>query len=141
MEKKYIKTLLKLANKARRNDESPIAAIIVYKNKIIAKAYNRRRSTNLTISHAEIDVISKANKKLGDWRLNNCTLYVTMKPCEMCEKVIKEARIDKVYYLVERESFKRQYDKTQIIKHEGTEHSDYIKKYTTIIKNFWKNKR
>ena len=88
MDKKYLKILMKLANKAYKLDEAPIAAIIVYRNKIIAKGYNLRNESNYTISHAEIEAINRANKKLKSWRLNNCTMYVTMKPCEMCEKVI-----------------------------------------------------
>jgi len=141
MERKYIKILLKLAKRAYDRNESPIAALIVYRNKIIAKSYNQRKSSNYTISHAEIEVISQANRKLKDWRLNNCTMYVTMKPCEMCEKVIKEARIDKVYYLVDRDSIKKQYDRTQFIKNRESENTDYIKKYKIILAEFWKNKR
>ena len=141
MERRYIKKLLKLADKAYRQDEVPVAAIIVYKNKIIGKGYNQRISTNRTISHAEIEAILKANKKMKDWRLNKCTMYVTMKPCEMCEKVIKEARLDKVYYLVDRDMNKKQYSKTQILKYSDFSTEDLVKKYQNKLSNFWKNKR
>jgi len=141
MENKYIKILLKLALKAYKKEEAPVAAIIIYKNKIIAKAYNQRNNNNYTISHAEIDAIKIANKKLKNWRLNNCTMYVTIKPCEMCEKVIKEARIDQVFYLIDRNSIKKQYNKTEFIKYDDFKEDESIKKYKNILMDFWKNKR
>ena len=141
MDKKYFKILLKLANKAYARDEVPISAIIVYRNKIIAKSYNQRVNTNYTISHAEIEVINQANKKLKDWRLNKCTMYVTMKPCDMCEKVIKEARIEEVYYLVERDAQKKPYNKTEFIKCNEIQNAEAIKKYKSKLASFWKKKR
>ena len=141
MEKKYLKALLKLAQKAEKNDEAPIAAIIVSGDRIISQAYNRRNGDNSTISHAEISAISKANKKLKDWRLNNCMMFVTIKPCEMCEKVIKEARIAQVYYLLERSDNKKQYDKTEFIKDSEFENLELVEKYKSKLVNFWKNKR
>jgi len=141
MEKKYLEKLLELADQAYEKEEAPISAIIVYKNEIIAEAYNERNSSNSTISHAEIKTIEIANQKLKSWRLNNCTMYVTMKPCEMCEKVIKEARIDKVFYLVEREENKKQYNKTEFIKNESLRDDKLIKNYKNLLTNFWKNKR
>jgi len=141
MERRYIKKLLKLADKAYRKDEVPVAAIITYKNRIIAKTYNKRISTNCTISHAEIEAIIQANKKLGDWRLNRCIMYVTMKPCEMCEKVIKEARLDKVYYLVDRDVRKKQFSRTEFLKISENDNEDLVKKYKNKLSNFWKNKR
>lgn len=141
MDEKYIKILLKLANKAYRSDEAPVSAIIVHQNKVIAQAYNQREKSNLTIAHAEILAINKANKKLKTWRLNNCTMYATMRPCDMCEKVIKESRISKVYYLIDRDTQKRQYDKTEIIKLAKLENEAVIKKYQAKLACFWKNKR
>lgn len=138
MEEKYIDILLKLVDKAYQKEESPVAAIIVHHNKVIAKGFNKRNKSKYTISHAEIEAINRANKKLKDWRLNNCTMYVTMKPCEMCEKVIKEARINKVYYLVDRDINKHQYSKGKLIK---LENKEYTKKYQEILATFWQNKR
>ena len=97
MENKILKELYKLSLKAAKKEEMPVAAILLYDNKIIAKAYNKRNKTELTTDHAEIQVIKKANKKLKTWILNKCTIYVTMKPCEMCESVIREARINEVF--------------------------------------------
>ena len=98
----YIDELIKLSYKSLKKDEVPVAAIIVHNDKIIAKAHNTRKHSNKTIDHAEIKVITKANQKLKNWRLNKCTLYVTIEPCEMCKNVIKKSRIDKVFYLVPR---------------------------------------
>lgn len=92
METKIIEILLKLVNKAYKKEETPVAAVILYNNKIIAKSYNKRNKTNKTIDHAEILAIQKANKKLKSWRLNKCSMYVTIKPCDMCMDVIREAR-------------------------------------------------
>ena len=141
METKYIEELIRLANKAYQRDEVPVAAIIVCNNKIIAKAYNKRISTKYTISHAEIEAITQANRKIKDWRLNECVMYVTIKPCEMCEKVIRESRIEKVYYLVDRNLKKLQYSKTQFLKIPEISSDESIKKYKNKLKNFWKNKR
>lgn len=141
MEKTIIKTLNKLAFKAAKNKEIPIAAVLVCENKIIAKAYNRRNKSNYTTSHAEIIAIHKANKKLKSWRLNNCSLYVTIKPCEMCEKVIKESRLKAVYYLLDRPLEKKQYNKTSFYKLNDESFEEDRKKYTLIINNFWKKRR
>ena len=78
METTIIRELTKLIEKAVKKDESPIGAIIMYNNKIIAKAYNNRNKTNNTLGHAEIIAIKKANKRLKSWRLNKCTLYVSL---------------------------------------------------------------
>ena len=76
--------------------EVPIGCVIVYEGKIIARGYNRRNTDKNTVSHAEINAIRKASKKLGDWRLEGCTLYVTLEPCQMCAGAIIQARVDRV---------------------------------------------
>ena len=75
---------------------SPIGCVIVFEDKIIARAYNKRVKDKSTISHAEILSIKKACKKLGDWRLEDCTMYVTLEPCPMCAGAIIQARIKKL---------------------------------------------
>lgn len=100
---KYMEIAVKQANKSLKYVDVPVGAIIVYNNKVIGKGYNNRTKTYKTINHAEINAINKANKYIKDWRLNKCTMYVTLKPCNMCLEVIKEARIDKVYYLLDKE--------------------------------------
>lgn len=98
---KITKELLKLSEQAAKKGEIPVSCIIVLKNKIIAKAYNRRERKKSVLAHAEILAIEKACKKLKSWHLNECELYVSLEPCEMCKKIIAESKIKKVFYLVE----------------------------------------
>ena len=86
------------AEKARKREEVPIGAVIVKSGKVIAKGFNKREKTKSALNHAEIVAIRKACKKLKDWRLEGCEIYVTLKPCPMCAGAIANARIDKVYY-------------------------------------------
>ena len=140
MEEKYINELINLSKKSLKKSEVPIAALIIDENgKIISKAYNTRNIKQQTINHAEILAITKANKKLKSWRLNKCTLYVTIEPCDMCKSVIKESRIQNVYYLLPRLPEKNQYNKTIFNKVKDV--SEKEDKYQEIINKFWKNKR
>lgn len=93
---KYMKKALKLAKKAAKAGEVPIGCIIVYEDKIIGKGYNKRKLKHSTLAHAEITAIKQACKYLGDWRLEGCTMYVTLEPCMMCAGACVQARIDKV---------------------------------------------
>ena len=95
-EEKFMKEAIRQAKKAYALREVPIGCVIVYEGKIIARGYNRRNTDKNTTSHAEINAIRKASKKLCDWRLEGCTLYVTLEPCQMCAGAIVQARIDKV---------------------------------------------
>ncbi len=92
----YMKEAIKQAKKAEALNEVPIGCVIVFEDKIIARAYNRRNTDKNTLAHAELAAIKKASKKLGDWRLEGCTLYVTLEPCQMCAGAIIQARISKV---------------------------------------------
>ena len=87
---------IRQAKKAWALDEVPIGCVIVFDGKIIARGYNRRNTDRNTLSHAELNAIKKASKKLGDWRLEGCTMYVTLEPCQMCAGAIVQARIDEV---------------------------------------------
>lgn len=91
-----MKEALKQAKKAYALGEVPIGCVIVYEGKIIGRGYNRRNTDKNTLAHAEITAINKASKKIGDWRLEGCTLYVTLEPCQMCAGAIVQARIDEV---------------------------------------------
>lgn len=91
-----MKMALKLARKALELGEVPIGCVIVYEGKVIGRGYNRRNTDKNTLAHAEITAINKASKKLGDWRLEDCTLYVTLEPCQMCAGAIIQARIPEV---------------------------------------------
>ena len=93
---KYMKEALKQAKKAYELGEVPIGCVIVYQDKIIGRGYNRRNTDKNTLAHAEITAINKASKKIGDWRLEDCTLYVTLEPCQMCSGAIIQSRISTV---------------------------------------------
>ncbi len=95
-DEKYMKMALKQAQKAMELGEVPIGCVIVYEGKVIGRGYNRRNTDKNTLSHAEITAINKASKKMGDWRLEGCTLYVTLEPCQMCSGAIVQARVDRV---------------------------------------------
>lgn len=96
IQEKYMKAALKQAQKAYALGEVPIGCIITYEGKIIGRGYNRRNTDKNTLAHAEITAIKKASKKIGDWRLEGCTLYVTLEPCQMCAGAIIQARITEV---------------------------------------------
>lgn len=96
VQEKYMKEALKQAKKAYALGEVPIGCVIVHEGVIIGRGYNRRNTDKNTLSHAEITAINKASKKIGDWRLEECTLYVTLEPCQMCAGAIVQARIPDV---------------------------------------------
>ena len=128
---RYFDIAYKEAVKAYKKNEIPVGAVIIKNNKIISKAYNNRQRTHNLIGHAEILAILKAEKKLKDWRLDDCEMYVTLEPCEMCSLFIKESRIKKIEYLVSRK------DKT-------TQTNDCLEtgtKYESLLKNFFKKLR
>ena len=95
-DEKYMKEALKEAKKAYRLGEVPIGCVIVYEGKIIGRGYNRRNTDKTTLAHAEISAIKKASRIIKDWRLEGCTLYVPLEPCQMCSGAIIQARIDRV---------------------------------------------
>ena len=95
-QEKYMKEAIRQAQKARVLEEVPIGCVIVSDGKIIARGYNRRNTDKNTLSHAELNAIRKASKKLGDWRLEGCTMYVTLEPCQMCAGALVQSRIDEV---------------------------------------------
>ena len=94
-DEKFMKEAIRQAKKAAALEEVPIGCVIVSQGKIIARGYNRRNTDKNTTSHAEINAIRKASKKLGDWRLEGCTIYITLEPCQMCAGAIVQARIDR----------------------------------------------
>lgn len=95
-QERFMKEALRQARKARALEEVPIGCVIVCEGKIIARGYNRRNTDKNTLSHAELNAIRKASKKLGDWRLEGCTMYVTLEPCQMCAGALVQSRIDRV---------------------------------------------
>ena len=137
MKKEYYDILYKLALKAYKKNEMPVSAILVKNNKIIAKAYNRKNISNNPLYHAEILCLQKGYKKLKRWNLNDCSLYVSLEPCDMCKMLIEESRIDQVYFLLNKGKNNNKYTKT---KYEQM----YVKegeKFKKIIDKFFENLR
>lgn len=95
-DEKYMRQALTQARKAAKLGEVPIGCVIVHEDTVIGRGYNRRNTDKSTLSHAEITAIRKASKRLDDWRLEECTLYVTLEPCQMCGGAIVQARIPEV---------------------------------------------
>lgn len=95
-DEKFMKAALKQAQKAYAIDEVPIGCVIVQNGHIIARGYNRRNIDKNTLAHAELAAIRKASKKTGDWRLEDCTMYVTLEPCQMCAGAIVQSRMKRV---------------------------------------------
>ena len=138
---------LKEAKKANKKDEVPIGAVIVRDNKIIAKGYNKREKSKNAINHAEIVAIKRACRKLKDWRLENCEMYVTLKPCPMCAGAISNARIKRVYFGAEETNNKdnlceqifsstRLNHKVELVKLE-----EYSSICSELLSSFFKNHR
>lgn len=96
LDEKYMREAIKQAKKAYALGEVPIGCVIVYQDKIIGRGYNRRTIDKNTIAHAEMMAIKKASKKMDDWRLEDCTMYVTLEPCQMCSGAIVQSRMKKV---------------------------------------------
>lgn len=96
-EEKYMKEAIRQAKKAYAIGEVPIGCVIVYHDQIVGRGYNRRMTDKNTLSHAELNAIRKASKKLGDWRLDDCEMFITLEPCQMCSGAIVQSRIRKVY--------------------------------------------
>ena len=135
MEEKYVGLALKEAEKAYNSGEVPVGAVIVKNNKIIAKAHNLVEKKKNSIMHAEIIAITKASKKIRNWRLNNCDMYVSLEPCDMCKAAILLSRINKVYYLVKKDK------NININKNKFIYLSNYEKKSLNLIQDFFKNRR
>ncbi len=95
-DEKYMKEAIKQAKKAEKVGDVPIGCVIVHEDKIIARGYNKRNAKKTTLAHAELLAMAKASKYIGDWRLEDCTMYVTLEPCQMCAGAIVQARIPKV---------------------------------------------
>ena len=97
-DERYMREALRQARKAASIQETPIGCVIVRDGEIIARGYNRRNTEGNTLAHAEITAIRRACKKMGDWRLEGCTLYVTLEPCPMCAGALVQSRIDRVVF-------------------------------------------
>ena len=109
MNQQILKILIQETNKAMSKNEVPIGCVITRNLEIISKAHNQKISRKDPTAHAEIIAIKKACRKVGSWNLNDCELYVTLKPCSMCTAVINNAKIKKLYYLLDKPLNKKEY--------------------------------
>lgn len=135
---KYIDTCLDEARISYQQSDVPIGAILVKNGEIIAKSHNTRELDNSILGHAEINVILEASKVLNRWNLSDCELYVTLKPCSMCMEVIKQSRIRKIYYLLDKPDYKKEFTKSEFIKiNENKSEQTYQK----MLSDFFKDKR
>ena len=130
-ERVIIDELRQLMNKAIKKNEVPVACIITKDNKIIAKSYNKTVKTNNILNHAEIIAIKKASKKLHNWRLNDCKMYISLEPCDMCKEVIKKSRLSEVIYYSKQNDNKTEKD----IEYKHIQNKDISDKLTNFFKN------
>lgn len=139
MEEKIVKILIKESLKSYKIGEVPVGCVIIKNNKIIATGHNTKEKNKCAIHHAEINAIIKACKKNRDWRLENCKLYVTLEPCNMCKEVIRQSRIHEVYYLNKSKFNNEIYNNMTTSEIEGYnfEKENYLLK----LKQFFINKR
>ena len=144
---KYMLLAIKEAKKAELIDEVPIGCVIVKNNKVIAKGYNKREHKNDVTCHAEIEAIRKAEKKLKDWQLVGCDLYVTIEPCLMCTGAIIQSRIENVYYGSEDPKGGALVSSVNITDIKNINHSPHIEggilkdECSKIVKEYFANKR
>ena len=136
---KYIQLLYKLARKAARNGDVPVSAIILKNDRIIATGYNNRKKKSVVLGHAEVNAIIKAERKLGDFRLNDCILLTTLKPCKMCQSIIEAARIKEIYYILDQKGVES-YQKANF---KQLNHKDnvFIDKYQLLFDDFFRKLR
>ena len=135
---KYIDICLDEARISYQQSDVPIGAILVKNGEIIAKSHNTRELDNSILGHAEINVILEASKVLNRWNLSDCELYVTLKPCSMCMEVIKQSRIRKIYYLLDKPDYKKEFTKSEFIK---INENKSEQRYQKMLSDFFKDKR
>ena len=135
-----MKIAINEAKKAFKKNEVPVGAVIVKNGKIIAKAYNKKESSNIATSHAEILAINKACKKTKNWRLIDCTIYVTVEPCMMCFGAILESRMSKIVYGTTNDNY-GYISKNKINNNIQIEGNVYEEECKKLIKLFFENKR
>ena len=135
---KYIDVCLDEARISYQQSDVPIGAIIVKNGEIIAKSHNTREMDKSILGHAEINAILSASKLLNRWNLSDCELYVTLKPCSMCIEIIKQSRILKVFYLLDKLDYKKEFSKSEFFKIESSKNEQM---YHKMISDFFKDKR
>ncbi len=137
----YDKELYRLCLKALKEDEVPIAAIVVKNDEIIGVGYNNKEKNNDVTGHAEINALKDASKNLGTWKLDGCKMYITLEPCLMCYSAIKQSRITEVY-IGNKGNDKKNYVYSNYVKKDNSFfYVDMSEKINNLLKEFFKNKR
>lgn len=139
MNEQFLKKIYDLSIESFNLDEIPVGAIVVRNGEIIGKGINSREREKSVIGHAEINAINDACKTIGDWRLDECEMYVTLLPCMMCAGAIYESRIKKVYYLCDRTNVC--FDTGKYIDVKKIDNMEYEEKYLKMFRLFFENKR
>lgn len=134
----YLTKIIELSKKSLESGDVPIGAIIVKNGKIIGEGYNTREKNNDVMGHAEINAIKDASKNLNNWNLQGSVMYVTLKPCSMCLSVIRESRVDFVYYLLDKPEKKFEYSRTAI---HNFDDENAKEEYLGILQDFFKKLR
>lgn len=138
MDTKIFNILMENTNKSLENNDVPVGAVIVKDGKVLAFGYNTREKDQNVLGHAEINAILEAQKILNNWNLSGCDLYVTLVPCSMCLEIIKQSRIDTIYYLLDKPASKKEFYKTKMQK---INDASYENKYADILSDFFKKLR
>ena len=138
MDTEIFNILMENTNKSLENNDVPVGAVIVKDGKVLAFGYNTREKDQNVLGHAEINAILEAQKILNNWNLSGCDLYVTLVPCSMCLEIIKQSRIDNIYYLLDKTASKKEFYKTKMQK---INDASYENKYADILSDFFKKLR
>lgn len=112
----YLKKTIELADESLKTGDVPIGAIVIQNNEIVGFGWNTREKDQDILGHAEINALMMATKRINNWNLQGCDLYVSLKPCSMCIEIIKQCRISNVYYLLDKSSSKKEYYRTNFEK-------------------------
>lgn len=137
MKEEIMNLAFKESLKSLKTRDIPVGAVIVRNNKIIAKAHNERVKKKNPLAHAEVNAIIKASKKIKNYNLNDCELYVTLKPCSMCYSIINNAKLKNVYYLLEKPSDKKEYmtNCINIQTNVCEEYKNILSKFFKVLRN------
>lgn len=138
MDTEIFNILMENTNKSLENNDVPVGAVIVKDGKVLAFGYNTREKDQNVLGHAEINAILETQKILNNWNLSGCDLYVTLVPCSMCLEIIKQSRIDNIYYLLDKPASKKEFYKTKMQK---INDASYENKYADILSDFFKKLR
>ena len=138
MDTEIFNILMENANKSLENNDVPVGAVIVKDGKVLAFGYNTREKDQNVLGHAEINTILEAQRFLNNWNLSGCDMYVTLVPCSMCLEIIKQSRIDNIYYLLDKPASKKEFYKTKMQK---INDANYENKYADILSDFFKKLR